>query len=179
MGHKENRKWFVVMGLKGGKKKYGGTFIDEMDAAKRVNQLCEVMEIPLQNPGISAIPTQQYQARKKTSEYRGVSWHKCNRKWRAQLSLKGKIQKHGGIFKNELEAAIKVNQLCEEMEIPLQNPGVSAIPTQQCQKKEKTSQYKGVHKHKKSGKWYARLILREERKSLVELITMKWMQQKE
>merc|ERR1711925_524 len=160
MGHKENRKWFVVMCLKGGKKKYGGTFIDEMDAAKRVNQLCEVMEIPLQNPGISAIPAQQYQARKKTSEYRGVSWHKCNRKWRAQLSLKGKIQKHGGIFKNELEAAIKVNQLCEEMEIPLQNPGISAIPTQQCQKKEKTSQYKGVHKHKKSGKWYARLILK-------------------
>ena len=59
--HKENRKWFVLMCLKGGKKKYGGTFIDEIDAAKRVNQLCEEMEIPLQNPGISAIPTQQYQ----------------------------------------------------------------------------------------------------------------------
>merc|ERR1712034_212713 len=34
---------------------------NEMDAAKRVNQLCEEMGISLQNPEISAVPTQQYQ----------------------------------------------------------------------------------------------------------------------
>merc|ERR1712034_245630 len=160
MGHKENRKWFVVMCLKGGKKKYGGTFIDEMDAAKRVNQLCEVMEIPLQNPGISAIPTQQYQARKKTSEYRGVSWHKCNRKWRAQLSLKGGTEKFGGTYNDEMDAAKRVNQLCEEMDIPLRNPGISAIPTPQYQKKKKTSQYKGVHWNKENGQWRVQLSVK-------------------
>ena len=36
-------------------------FKDELDAAKRANQLCEELKIPLQNPEISAIPNQQYQ----------------------------------------------------------------------------------------------------------------------
>jgi hypothetical protein len=39
-------------------------FKDELDAAKRVNQLCEELGIPLQNPTISAIPNQQYQVNK-------------------------------------------------------------------------------------------------------------------
>ena len=39
-------------------------FKDELDAAKRVNQLCEEQGIPLQNPEISAIPNEQYQVTK-------------------------------------------------------------------------------------------------------------------
>ena len=59
--HKKSGQWYVRLHLKGGKEKYGEVFIDETDAAKRVNQLCEEMEIPLRNPGINAIPNQQYQ----------------------------------------------------------------------------------------------------------------------
>ena len=60
--HKNSGKWYVAMYMKGAQKpKYGGTFNDELDAAKRVNQLCEQLRIPPQNPTISAIPNQQYQ----------------------------------------------------------------------------------------------------------------------
>ena len=59
--------------------------------------------------------------------------HKRSGKWKTQLSLKGKMQKYGGIFINEMDAAKRVNQLCEELGIPLQNTGISAIPTHQHQ----------------------------------------------
>jgi len=48
------------MYLKGGTRKYGGQFNDELDAAKKVNQLCEELTIPLKNPEISAMSNKQY-----------------------------------------------------------------------------------------------------------------------
>ena len=65
------------------------------------------------------------------SQYKGVHWHKESGRWLVLMFLKGKQQKYGGYFREELDAVKKVNQLCEEMEIPLQNPGISAIPNQQ------------------------------------------------
>jgi hypothetical protein len=41
------------------RQKWGGYFNDELDAAKRLNQLCEELEISLQNPGITGMPNQQ------------------------------------------------------------------------------------------------------------------------
>merc|ERR1712034_3527 len=109
------------------------------------------IEIPPQDPEIYEISNQQ--KNKKTSQYRGVFWHRKNRKWRVMLSFNAKKQKYGGCFKDELDAAKRVNQLCEELEIPLQNPKISAIPSQQYQKKEKSSQYKGVSLDKHTKKW--------------------------
>merc|ERR1712034_33757 len=101
------------------------------DAAKRVNQLCEELGIPPQNPAISALPNQQYQKKEKTSQYKGVYWHRKRKKWGAWLSLKNGKKKFGGNFKDELDAAKKVNQLCEQLGIsPTQNSGVVEIPTQ-------------------------------------------------
>merc|ERR1712034_146043 len=111
--------------------------------------------------GITAIPTQQYQDKEKASQYKGVQKDKRSGKWHAYLYLptnKGQ-QKFAGSFKNEMDAAKRVNQLCEELGIPLQNPGISSIPNQQYQAKENTSKYKGVHWHKQIGKWYAHLRL--------------------
>ena len=70
------------------------------------------------------------EAKEKTSQYKGVHWNKETQKWRAQLYLKGQAAKYGGYFKDELDAAKRVNQLCRKMKITLQNPGISAIPTQ-------------------------------------------------
>ena len=61
--------------------------------------------------------------KEKTSQYKGVSWHKGSRRWQVKLIVKGHIQ-NGGYFKEDLDAAKKVNQLCEKLEIPLQNPGI-------------------------------------------------------
>ena len=69
----------------------------------------------------------------KPSKYKGVSWHAKRGKWYAQLTGKGQIQKYGGYFNDELDAAKRVNQLCAELGIPPQNLGISAIPNQQPQ----------------------------------------------
>merc|ERR1712034_206520 len=164
--HKQSGNWYAQLQVKGKKQKYGGIFKDELDAAKRINQLCEEFGIPPHNPTISAAPNHS-QKREKISQYKGVYWHKQHRKWYAQLILKGEKLKFGGIFNDELDAAKRVNQLCEELGIPQLNPTTSAIPKQQNQvhKSKKTSQYKGVYWHTQSGKWYAQLKLKgEERK---------------
>merc|ERR1712034_82636 len=134
--HKQSGKWLVRVPVKGEKLKYGGTFKDEMDAAKRVNQLCEELKIPSQNAEItqiSKIPNQQYRQKKKekTSEYKGVCWDKQNKKWRVWLTLKGGESKYGGMFKDQQDAAERINQLCEEFGIPIKNSGIVERPSQQ------------------------------------------------
>ena len=71
--------------------------------------------------------------KKKTSQYKGVYLHAQNGKWCTRLKLKGQPPKYGGSFYDELDAAKSVNYLCEAMDIPLQNPGISGIPTQRYQ----------------------------------------------
>jgi hypothetical protein len=71
--------------------------------------------------------------KEKTSQYKGVTWHSKIKKWYAQLPVKGGKTKYGGTFDNELEAAKRVNQLCEELSFPQQNPTVSAIPDEKYQ----------------------------------------------
>merc|ERR1712034_30691 len=124
--HREKRKWRARIYPKGQTQKFGGYFKDELDAAKRVNQLCEKLEIPLKNPTISAIPNQQYQKEEgiSRSQYKGVTWHKQSQKWHVRMSLTGGKKKYGGSFKDKLDAAKRVNQLCEELGIPPQNPTI-------------------------------------------------------
>ena len=70
--------------------------------------------------------------KQKMSQYEGVYFQTQNGNWYARLLLNG-TYKHGGTFNNEMDAAKRVNQLCEEMRIPLRNPEISAIPiNQQC-----------------------------------------------
>jgi len=135
--HKKSGKWYVLMCLKGEKPKYGGIFNDQLDAAKRVNQICEKLEIPLRNPGIAGMPNEQSQRGAKISQYKGVSFHKESGNWSSILCLKGQKPKYGGSFMTELNAAKRVNQLCEELGIPLQNPGIAGILNEQSQKKGK------------------------------------------
>ena len=71
--------------------------------------------------------------KEKMSQYKGVYWHRKNKKWCALINPKGQKRKFVGCFENELHAAKRVNQLCEELGIPLQNPEISAIPNQECE----------------------------------------------
>jgi len=165
--HRGTRKWRVLLCFDGQKQKYGGLFKYELDAAKKVNQLCEELGIPLQNPETSAIPNEQYQVQKKekTSQYKGVSWHKCTKKWHVQICVKGGKKKYGELFKDELDAGKRVNQLCEELGIPPQNPSISMISNQQYryQKSGKTSLYKGVSWHREVKKWRVTVNLKGEK----------------
>jgi hypothetical protein len=156
----KQKKWYVRLIANDGKQKYGGSFSDELDAAKKVNQLCAELEIPEKNPGIGTMLHQQWQAREKTSKYKGVSWNKTCGKWYVRLRAADGKLKYGGGFNNELDAAKRVNQLCVELEIPEKNHGIGKMPYHQWQPKEKKSEYKGVYWNKNRRKWCARLYLK-------------------
>jgi len=112
--------------LKGENQKYFGIFGDELNAAKKVNQICQEHEIPLKNPGIGIIPNQECHAytKDKLSQYKGVCLNQKLGKWTALINLKGGKLKYGGSFNDELDAANRVNQLCQEFGIPIQNHGI-------------------------------------------------------
>jgi len=159
--HKRQDKWSVDLCLQGVKKKFGGYFNDELDAAKRINQLCEEFGIPHKNHGIGTIINQE--AKQTSSQYTGVSRNTANGKWRARLYLQGRRTKNGGNFSDELDAAKRINQMCEEFGIPHKNHGINAIPNEQWQPKQKTSQYVGVYWYKERHKWRVQLSLQEEK----------------
>jgi hypothetical protein len=158
--HVKTGKWHATVHLKGHKQKYGGCFNDEIDAAKRVNQLCDELKIPLKNHGIS-MPDQQLQVpvKKKASQFKGITYDKQNDKWIVRLQLKGKLM-YGGRFNDEVDAAKKVNEICIAFEMPPHNPEITGMPHQSYQARQKTSQYKGVNYDKQRCKWYARLHLK-------------------
>jgi len=60
-----------------------------------------------------------------------MCWHAQRKVWRVKLCIKGRTV-IGGSFNHELDAAKRVNQLCEELGIPAQNPAhcdvTSTIP---------------------------------------------------
>jgi len=155
--NEQRNLWQVEFDING--KKTRAFFEDEFDAVRKLNKFCEQMGMPPQNPGIAETPNQQ--KNKKTSQYKGVSWHKESGKWYAQVQRKGET-KIGGHFHDELDAAKTVNQLCKDFGIPPQNPTINTTPNEQYQFKEKTSQYKGVSYDKQTGKWCVRLYLKRE-----------------
>ena len=71
--------------------------------------------------------------KEKTSQYKGVSWSTRSDKWCVQIRLKTGKSKFGGYFTDELDAAKGVNELCEKLGIPLQNPEINAVQNQQYQ----------------------------------------------
>ena len=132
-------------------------FDNEFDASEKSNQLCHKMGILPQNPEICELLNPQvthtqitfslvrfcfcyesqnynvFEKKEKTSQYKGVYWHKERKTWYVQIHKKGQKPKYGGMFEDELDAAKGVNQLCEKLEIPLKNPEISAIPNQKYQ----------------------------------------------
>jgi len=147
--HKQLGKWYALIYPKGQKRKYGGTFSNELNAAKKVNELCEELGIPLRNLIVSEITNQQYQAKGKTSQYKGVFYHKQSRKWQVLVTRKGHKQIYGGRFNDELDAAKKANEILKD--------GFFF-------NKGKMSHYRGVYRHKQREKWYVLINLQGQKK---------------
>merc|ERR1712034_133575 len=112
--HKQSRQWCAHLNLKRRIQKCGGYFNDELDAAKAVNQLCEELQISPYNPEVTGMPNQP-KGKEKLSQYKGVYWDKKGERWMVLIFFKGQKRKYGGRFKNELDAAKRANQLCEEL----------------------------------------------------------------
>jgi maltooligosyltrehalose synthase len=73
---------------------------------------------------IYIIPNNNFCEVSQTSKYTGVSWHKDNKKWQAQLKHNKKSY-YGRYFDNEEHAAMTVNLLCDKYEIARKNPMIN------------------------------------------------------
>jgi len=121
----------------------GGEYRDELDAAKRVNQLCDELEIERKNPGVDANPPAN--VTHFTSKYKGVA--RNGQLWAVTIFFNSQ-KIHGGRYCDELDAAKRVNQLCDKLKITQKNPGIGSmpnpkIPIKHC-KQGLSSQYRGV-----------------------------------
>jgi len=142
-----------------GKKYFGGFFENEEHAAMKVNLLCEKLGIQRKNPTIDIeLDEIHQQFKNQTSTYTDVCWMKDKKRWRAQLTNNQMIY-YGGCFKSEEHAAMKVNSLCDELEIGRKNPMIikKADKIQENFKNQTSSKYTGVSWHENRKKWRAQL----------------------
>jgi hypothetical protein len=121
---KKSNKWAATV-VVNSKRYYGGCFDEEIEAAKKVNQLCDELEIERKNSELHAIYKRKA---RKTSQYKGVHWSTQTKKWYSQLHSKYASKKFGGYFDDEQDAAKQVNQLCQELGLIAKNPGISGSP---------------------------------------------------
>jgi len=70
--------------------------------------------------------------KEQTSKYKGVYWHKVLATWIVYPYLKDG-HKYGGLFKDQLDAGKRVNQMCEEAGISPKNPEISRMTNPKCQ----------------------------------------------
>jgi len=151
------KKWQVDLMHK--KKKYfGGYFENEKDAAMKVNLLCDEFGIQRKNPTIMIEPDAiEQKFRNETSKYNGVHWDTKRKRWRSLLTVNKHVYS-GGYFKNEEDAAMSANLVCDKYEVERKNPTINITTFEAYQAQNLTSQYIGVSWDKNNKKWRARLI---------------------
>jgi len=135
---------------------YGGLFDKEEDAAMKINLLCDKYELGRKNPTIDVKLFEAYQAQNLSSQYIGVSWHKNAKTWNAQLMHKGKTY-YAGTSGTEKDAAMKLNLLCDKLEIKRKNSMIDIELDTIPQVHNQTSKYAGVTWRKSNKCWQAQL----------------------
>jgi len=102
------------------KKIFGGLFVDELKAAEKVNDLCDKYGVEHKNLGlVRNIHKNEKKKHGGTSQYRGVYWVKNSQLWRVEIKFQS--QRKVSYHVNELDAAKKANQWCDEFGIKRKN----------------------------------------------------------
>jgi len=150
--HNRYKKWVATVCCNN-KQFHGGNYLNELDAAKRVNQLCDELMIEIKNPEVdhAKLPPRNQTVTCSSSKYKGVVWHKQHKKWMTTVCWNSK-QFSGGEYRDELDAAKRVNQLCDELEIKRKNPEVDTVLKPKVINST-SSQYIGVTETNKIKKW--------------------------
>ena len=108
-------KWTVARSIRN-KKRYGGTFSSEIEAAKASDALVKKLHDPMAvvggpKPKLNFPPTSSPPnpnlTKRGSSKYVGVHWDKRKNRWKVERKIDGKTVL-GGHFATEEEAAIKV-----------------------------------------------------------------------
>lgn len=84
-------------------------FLDHIDGDKSNNGINNLREATRQKNGMNRKKQKSHNGKPTTSIYKGVSWHKKAKKWRARIRSKGEL-KHLGMFTSEIEAAKAYNK---------------------------------------------------------------------
>jgi len=154
---KKREKCWQVRLMHNKKNYFGGHFDNEEHAAMQVNLLCDKYGIQRKNPKIIMESDVIQKVPNKTSKFTGVSWNKDCNKWQVQLNH-NKTKYCGGYFDHEEHAAMKVNLICDKIEIERKNSMIN-INLDGIQKApNKTSKYIGVIWNKHCKKWRVQLV---------------------
>jgi len=139
--NKNHKCWKVQLTLQHNYKKqyFGGYFDNEEHAAMKVNLLCDKFEQERKNPMIAIKSNLIQRVLNRTSIYSGVAWIKKRKKWQAKMVHKGKYY-YGGLFDNEEHAALKINLICDKIEIEHKNPEINKDAVKK-KRKSKMSEY--------------------------------------
>ncbi len=137
--------------------KYG-----ERQQRQQRDSTLDLRGVPPQPP----IPKSSGRIKDRKSKYTGVSFHKQNNKWQAQIMINGK-QHNIGYYDNEEEAAVdyaralfKYGESRQQRESTLDLTGVPPqplIPKSSGRSKDGASKYTGVSFTKQLNKWQARI----------------------
>ena len=173
--HKRGQKWWAQIQVRG-VKQHLGLFHDEADGARAYDAAVAAQNLryPRNFPGdtgaahavkkrdnISAIPD------KGKSRFLGVSWNKRDKKWRVEISVKGKTE-YIGLYDDETAAAraydayVIPNNIDKNLNFPDAPAAAGHRPTKQ----GGTSKYRGVSWNKNKNKWVAKIRVGGKRKSL-------------
>ena len=142
-------KWVAQITVDG-KKQHLGSFADEVEAAVAYTEAAaaKVRGLPLAPPP----------RRKTSSAHRGVCWYKARGKWVAQIKIDGK-QRNLGRYADEEQAAAAYREAAAAI---AQGSALPAPPA----RAEPSSQHRGVHWNKASGKWEAQICVNGKRRHL-------------
>ena len=169
-------KWRVDV-YHDGKKKYVGTFADEVEAARAYDVKARELKgaAAVLNFGEDGQEQRQQQSGSKSS-FRGVCWIKSHLKWRVVVCHEGK-QKYAGSYADEVEAAraydAKARELkgdAAELNFPdTDNEGGSSSEEEQRAEEgadaasaaplfsTNTSGFRGVSQVKRTGRWLVQI----------------------
>ena len=159
---KRGQKWNVRIRVDG-KDKYIGSFSDEIVAGRAYDAyvVAKNLNKPLNFGGNASA-----KGHVATSRFRGVGWHKRDKKWRVAIRVNGK-QKSIGHFDNELEAAHAYDAYAitngidtprnfpneDEAAVVAETARVRAAPKKRKNAASKSSRFRGVSWNKREKKW--------------------------
>lgn len=102
--HRAHRLAFLYM-----KGRWPEEDIDHINRAREDNRWCNLRECSRSNNTANRPPHPENK-----SGYKGVSWSKCNKKWRVEICCKG-VKHHLGLFDDIFEAAKTYNKKAVEL----------------------------------------------------------------
>ena len=88
-------------------------FLDHIDRNPSNNSIDNLREATLAQNNTNVEKQKSYSGKSTTSTYKGVSWFKRDKRWKAQIRINTKL-KHLGYFTSEIDAAKSYNKAAIE-----------------------------------------------------------------